>query len=77
MTSLEGIQFMINPAGEKTAVLIDLEMYGEIWEDFYDLLIAQMREDEPRETLDILPLDEQFFAEAQICWPTKQHQIGD
>jgi len=48
---LEGIQFVTNAAGEKTAVLIDLKQYGKLWEDFYDALIARQRADEPRESL--------------------------
>lgn len=48
---MEGIQFVINEKGERTAVLIDLGKYGEIWEDFYDSLIAAEREDEPMESL--------------------------
>jgi len=49
---LEGIQFVTNAAGEKTAVLIDLKRYGELWEDFYDALVAHQRADEPRESLE-------------------------
>lgn len=49
---LKGIQFVTNAAGEKTAVLIDLKQYGELWEDFYDTLIARQRADEPRESLE-------------------------
>jgi len=49
---LEGIQFVTNAAGEKTAVLIDLKRYGEVWEDFYDGLVAHQRAEEPRETLE-------------------------
>jgi hypothetical protein len=49
---LEGIQFVTNATGEKTAVLIDLRQYGEIWEDFYDALIARQRANEPRESLE-------------------------
>ena len=49
---LEGIQFVINERGEKTAVQIDLKKYGDLWEDIYDALVAQDRADEPRETLD-------------------------
>jgi hypothetical protein len=49
---LEGIQFVTNAAGEKTAVLIDLKQYGELWEDFYDALIALQRSKEPRESLE-------------------------
>lgn len=49
---MEGIQFVTDDKGRKTAVLIDLKKYGELWEDFYDGLIAKRREDEPRESLD-------------------------
>jgi len=49
---MEGIQFVVNDAGERVAVLIDLHQYGEIWEDFYDQVLASLRTNEPRETLD-------------------------
>jgi len=49
---MDGIQFVIDDKGEKTAVLIDLKEHGELWEDFYDSLIARSRTDEPRESLD-------------------------
>lgn len=47
---LEGIQFVMNTKGEQTAVLIDLSIHGEVWQDFYDLLLAQQRATEPRES---------------------------
>lgn len=31
---MEGIQFVIDDKGQKTAVLIDLKKHGELWEDF-------------------------------------------
>lgn len=49
---LEGIQFVTNATGERTAVLIDLKQYGDLWDDFYDALIARQRADEPRESLE-------------------------
>lgn len=49
---MEGIQFVTNTAGKKTAVLISLNQYGELWEDFYDVLVARQRTDEPRESLE-------------------------
>jgi hypothetical protein len=52
MQMLEGIQFVTNAEGEQTAVLIDLKRYGELWEDFYDALIAHQRANEPRESLE-------------------------
>ena len=48
---MKGIQFVTDEQGQKTAVLIDLKQYGELWEDFYDSLIAARRADEPRESL--------------------------
>ena len=51
---MDGIQFVVDDAGEKTAVLIDLRKYGKIWEDLYDILIARLREDEPRESLEFV-----------------------
>ena len=49
---LEGIQFVTNSDGERTAVLLDLKIYGELWEDIYDILTARQREAEPRESLE-------------------------
>ena len=49
---MNGIQFVINDEGEKVAVLIDLKKHGKLWEDFYDVVTAQLRANEPRESLD-------------------------
>jgi hypothetical protein len=49
---LEGIQFVTDTSGKRTAVILDLDRYGELWEDIYDILIARDREDEPRESLE-------------------------
>jgi len=51
-TALKGIQFVTDPKGKKTAVQIDLKEHGELWEDFYDVLIAKQRKDEPRESFE-------------------------
>lgn len=49
---LNGIQFLVDETGERTAVKIDLQKHGALWEDFYDTLIAKSRVDEPREILE-------------------------
>jgi hypothetical protein len=49
---LKGIHFVVDDRGEKKAVQIDLEKYGDIWEDFYDTIVAKERSEEPRETLE-------------------------
>lgn len=48
---MTGIQFVVDKKGKKTAVIIDLKKQGQLWEDFYDSLVARMREHEPRESL--------------------------
>ena len=40
---MEGIHFVTNAKGKKVAVQIDLERYGEMWEDFHDQLVAASR----------------------------------
>jgi hypothetical protein len=49
---MEGIQYVTNEKGEKVAVQISLKKFGEIWEDFYDNLLAKRRAKEPRESLE-------------------------
>ena len=39
---MQGIQFLIDDKGHKTAVLIDLKEHGELWEDIYDSLVASL-----------------------------------
>ena len=49
---MKGIDFVTNERGNKTAVLIDLKRHGQLWEDFYDSVVAKNRDREPRESLD-------------------------
>ncbi len=48
---MKEIQYVVDENGDKTAVVIDLKKHGELWEDLYDRLIAQERENHPRESL--------------------------
>lgn len=43
---MKGVQFLVDEAGTKTAVLIDLALYGDLLEDFFDIVIARERKDE-------------------------------
>ena len=51
---MEGIQFLVDDNGKKKAVLIDLEKWGDLWEDFYDILVSELRKDEPTVSWDEL-----------------------
>jgi hypothetical protein len=42
---MKGIQFVVDEAGQQTAVLIDVAELGDAWEDFYEGLIAESRKD--------------------------------
>ena len=44
---MKGINYLINDAGERTAVVIDWQTYSEELEDFLDGLEAEARRDEP------------------------------
>ena len=44
---MTGIRFLTDEDGRKIAVQINLKTHGELWEDFYDALIAEERRGEP------------------------------
>jgi PHD/YefM family antitoxin component YafN of YafNO toxin-antitoxin module len=47
----EGINFIVDGQQKQVAVVIDLDKYGQLWEDFYDNILAIQRQDESRESL--------------------------
>ena len=49
---MKGIEYIKNNKNQKVAVQIDLQRYGKLWEDFYDVLIAESRKDEEKIPLD-------------------------
>ena len=48
---MTGIQYVVDPRGKKTAVIIDLRKHQQLWEDVYDWYVARTRASEPRESL--------------------------
>ena len=49
---MTGISYMVNEAGEKTAVILDLRKHRRVWEDMHDRLLVEARRKEPRESLE-------------------------
>ncbi|NUN68247.1 MAG: hypothetical protein HUU02_00880 [Bacteroidetes bacterium] len=47
---MKGIEYVVDSKGRKKAVVVDLKVHGDAWEDFYDSLTARMRANEPRES---------------------------
>lgn len=48
---MQGIRYVTDERGGRVAVQIDLTKHGDLWEDFYDILTAKRRKNEPRESL--------------------------
>ena len=44
---MDGVQFVVDGDGNKKAVLIDLDMHGDLLEDFFDIVISRERLKEP------------------------------
>jgi len=42
---------MVDERGRKTAAVIDLRKHKQLWEDFYDTLVAESRAGKPRESI--------------------------
>ena len=38
---MKGIQFLVDEQGNAKSVVLDLEEWGDLWEDFYDGILAQ------------------------------------
>jgi len=49
---MKGVQYVVDEAGNKRAVLIDLDQHQELWDDFCDVLTAEERGDEPLESIE-------------------------
>ena len=45
---MDGIQYIVDDKGEKRAAIINLDVYGHLWEDIHDILMVESRKGEPR-----------------------------
>jgi len=54
---MTGIYFLTDEKGRKVAVQIDLRKHGELWEDFYDILISEQRRNEKGVPLETVKAD--------------------
>jgi hypothetical protein len=58
--SIRGIEFIVDDSGKKKVVLIDLEHWGDLWEDFYDVLVSEARKNESTVSWNGLKLETDF-----------------
>jgi len=43
-----GIEYIVDEEGHQKAAVIDLGIFGDIWEDIHDILVVESRKNEPR-----------------------------
>lgn len=48
---MTGVNYLVDDAGRKTAVILDLRRHRRLWEDIHDRLLIESRRSEPRESL--------------------------
>ena len=48
---MKGVRFIVDEAGQKTDVIINLKTNPELWEDIHDRFLARKRATEPRESI--------------------------
>ena len=46
-STVRGISFVVDWRGRRRAVIIDLEVLGDLWEDFFDVVVSESRRGEP------------------------------
>lgn len=51
---MKGINFLTDDNGRRTAVVIDIQTYGEELQDFLDGLEAESRQGEPTEDFNVV-----------------------
>ena len=62
---MKGIQFLVDEHGEKKSVLIDLDLWGELWEDIYDNIIAHSALNEPTITWETMKAEKEAEVERE------------
>ena len=62
---MKGIQFLVDEHGNAKSVLIDLEEWGELWEDIYDGMIIEASRGEPTIPWEVLKAEMEAEIERQ------------
>lgn len=51
---MKGITYLVDNAGNKTGVVLDLKKHRRLWEEIHDRLLIESRRGEPRLSLEQL-----------------------
>ncbi len=83
---LEGVQYVTDSVGKRTAVLIGLEEWDVLGVDIYDVLVSQARRDEPTILWETLKAESQpevqrleqlytFGERAEVLWFLEEYPV--
>lgn len=59
MSTMEGVRYLTDESGKRVAVQLDLEIYGELLEDFFDVVAAEAAKDD--ETISLAEFRKQLL----------------
>lgn len=45
---MKGLQYIVDTKGKRKAVLLDLDIFADKWEDIYDILVSFSRRNEKK-----------------------------
>ena len=63
---MKGIKFLVDEHGVKNSVVIDLEVWGELWEDIYDNIMAHSALGEPTTTWEEMKAEVEAELEQEV-----------
>lgn len=63
MTAMKGVHYLVDETGKQIAIVLDLDQWGELLEDFFDSVVSSEREHEPRRPL--RDIERELDAEAE------------
>lgn len=70
---MKGIQFLVDEHGNRKSVLIDLEVWGELWEDIYDNIVAHSALGEPTLTWEDMKVEKDAELERERKLISAEH----
>lgn len=62
-TPVKGLQYLIDESGERVAVVVSLKEWGDLWEDFFDVLVSESWKDEPTVDWETLKAENAVYLE--------------
>lgn len=69
MRGMEGVRYLTDESGKRVAVQLDLDIYGELLEDFFDVVAAEDAKDD--ETVSLADVRKQLLEQGKLSEPVR------